>query len=109
MRRIVCRFEDPHDFLRQFSWEQAADKSADFAFVGAFSLEPGERIRLTALVSSLREQCDLAMCVLDVVPMAVDAADGVRVFRYRARVSSEDAVWLEAFQQKMSALRRWAA
>lgn len=109
MRRVVCRFEDESDFLRQFRWEQAAgsvDDAADFMFVGEFALEVGEAIRLTALVSSHREQCHLEMRVLDAVPMAVDGQGGARVFRYRARVAPQDAIWLLAFRQKMST-RRW--
>ncbi len=111
MRRVVCRFEDESDFLRQFRWEQAVgspcralmDEAADFMFVGEFKLEPGEHIRLTALVSSHREQCHLNMTVIDVAPMASESG---RVFRYRARIAPEDAVWLLSFRQKMTT-RRW--
>ena len=60
MRRIVCRFDDESDFLRQFRWQQSssasADRAADFAFVGEFELPPGEQIRLTAMVSSNRDK-----------------------------------------------------
>ena len=106
MRRVVCRFDDESDFLRQFRWQQAAagfDADADFMFVGDFALEPGEQIKLTALVSAHREQCHLNMTVLDAAPMGADKG---RVFRFRARVAPEDAVWLLAFRQKMST-RRW--
>lgn len=109
MRRIVCRFTDESDFLRQIRWHQGAtgtDQAADFMFVGDFALNPGERVRLTALVSRAREQCHLDVTILDVLPVAVDGDSGTTVFRYRARVAAEDAVWLLAFRQRMSA-RRW--
>lgn len=106
MRRIVCRFEDESDFLRQFQWERAAgraDDAADFSFVAEFELPVGTAVRLTALVSSHREQCHLNMTLASVE--AVGSEQG-RVFRYRAHVAPEDAVWLLAFRQKMSN-RRW--
>lgn len=108
MRRIVCRFEDESDFLKQFRWTRATTEQADFSFVGEFALEPHEQIQLTALVSSSREQCHLRMHVVDVSPMAIDnrGCETRRLFRYRARVVAEDAVWLEAFHQKVSMLHR---
>ena len=108
MRRIVCRFDDESDFLRQFTWTRGlgADDAADFMFVGEFCLDHGEDITLTAMVSGGREQCHLQMTVLDAVPMCMDRPDGVRVYKHHARVVPKDAVWLLAFRQKMST-RRW--
>jgi hypothetical protein len=107
MRRVVCRFEDESEFLRQFWWTRAGSPQADFAFVGGFQLEPGEEIRLTTMVSRTREQIDLRMRVLDATPMVIDDESGApRLYRHRARVTDEDAVWLEMFAKKLNTLRR---
>jgi hypothetical protein len=107
MKRVVCRFEDESEFLRQFWWTRAGSTRADFSFVGEFELAPGEQIRLTTLVSRTREQIDLQMRVLDAAPMAIDQDSGApRLYRHRARVADEDAVWLEMFAKKLNTLRR---
>lgn len=105
MRRVVCRFDDESSFLRQFQWEPAdcVDDAATFMFVGEFALDLGEQFNLNALVSSHREHCHLRMTVID---RTVECDEDELVFRYRARVAPEDAVWLLAFRQKLST-RRW--
>lgn len=107
MRRIVCRFEDESDFLKQFRWTRATCATADFSFVGEFQCEPGETIHLTALVSRSREQCNIEMRIVDVVPLAMDRnGEAMRVYRQRARVAPADAIWLRAFETKMATLHR---
>lgn len=107
MRRVVCRFDDESEFLRQFWWTRAESPRADFAFVGQFRLEPGEEIRLTTMVSRTREQIDLRMKVVDTRPMASDEESSApRLYRHRATVADADAVWLEMFAKKLNTLRR---
>ena len=103
MRRVVCRFEDESDFLSQFNLNR---RTGELQFLAEFPLETGEEIRVTTLVSRLREQCDLRMQVVDARTLALDEGDESRVFRYRARVLAEDAVWLEMFAKKMTTLFR---
>lgn len=99
MRRVVCRFDDEADFLRQVNSNR---HKGELQFLAEFSLESGEDIRVTTLVSRLREQLDLHMTIVESRPVAVDRADGTRLFRYRARVAPQDAPWLEMFARKMS-------
>lgn len=103
MRRVVCRFDDEADFLQQMNLRR---HPGELQFLAGFALPIDEEVHVTALVSRSREQCGLRMRVVDARPLAVDALDGTRVFRYRVRVASEDAPWLEMFAQKMSTMRR---
>jgi len=103
MRRVVCRFDDEADFLRQVKTSRS---TGELQFLAEFSLEAGEDIRVTTLVSRLREQCDLRMQVVDSRPLAVDGTGGTRLFRHRARVAPEDAPWLVMFAKKMTMLHR---
>ncbi len=106
MRRVVCRFDDESEFLAQVNHRR---RGGELHFLAGFELADGEVIQLTALVSSSRQQCNLRMEVVGRRALAVDGSDGTRVFRYRVRVASEDAPWLEMFAQKMSTMNGMAA
>lgn len=100
MQHTHCRFKSTEEFFKHL-------KSLDeFIFPSRTDLKVGERVKMTVMISDVREKATFEVQVVERTTFAMDVVGdtSTRCWVYGVQPSEQDEVWLDAFVTRLHTL-----